>query len=132
GLYMRLGIEESAVFRAAPEVAAVPAVEAVRTHWRSIVIVFFAEMAQTSYFYLTAIFTISFATRQLGVAKDVITQAVLLANLVAFVAMPAIGAGRTGWDGSGFLLPASCSRQRRCSFFIIWWPRATRCLSPPL
>jgi MFS family permease len=92
GLYMRLRIEESAVFRAAPEVAAVPAVEAVRTHWRSIVIVFFAEMAQTSYFYLTAIFTISFAIRQLGVAKDVITQAVLLANLLALVAMPLIGA----------------------------------------
>jgi MFS family permease len=92
GLYLRLRIEESALFRAAPEVAAVPAVEAVRTHWRSIVIVFFAEMAQTSYFYLTAIFTISFATRQLGVPKDVITQAVLFANLLALVAMPAIGA----------------------------------------
>ncbi|UFW92047.1 MFS transporter (plasmid) [Bradyrhizobium barranii] len=49
-------------------------------------------MAQTSYFYLTAIFTISFATRQLGVAKDVMTQAVLFANLVGLVAMPLIGA----------------------------------------
>jgi MFS family permease len=92
GLYLRLRIEESALFRAAPEVAALPAVEAVRTHWRSIVITFFAEMAQTSYFYLTAIFTISFATRQLGVAKDLITQAVLLANILALVAMPLIGA----------------------------------------
>jgi MFS family permease len=92
GLYLRLRIEESALFRAAAEVAAIPAVEAVRTHWRSIVIVFFAEMAQTSYFYLTAIFTISFATRQLGVAKDLITQAVLLANLLGLVAMPLIGA----------------------------------------
>jgi MFS family permease len=92
GLYVRLSIEESAAFREAPEVAAVPAVEALRTHWRPIIIVFFAEMAQTSYFYLTAIFTISFATRQLGVQKDVITQAVLLANLVGLVAMPLIGA----------------------------------------
>jgi MFS family permease len=92
GLYMRLRIEENAAFRGAPEVAAVPAVEALRTHWRPIIIVFFAEMAQTSYFYLTAIFTISFATRQLGVQKDVITQAVLLANLVGLVAMPLIGA----------------------------------------
>jgi MFS family permease len=89
---MRLRIEESAAFRKMPEVAAVPAVEALRTHSRSILIVLFAEMAQTSYFYLTAIFTISFATRQLGVPKDVITQAVLLANLVALVAMPLIGA----------------------------------------
>lgn len=92
GIYMRMRIEEGAAFREAPEVVAVPAVEALRTHWRSIVIVLFAEMAQTSYFYLTAIFTISFATRQLGVQKGVITQAVLLANLVALGAMPLIGA----------------------------------------
>src|SRR5262249_38643476 len=38
GLYMRLRIEESAAFRQAPEVAAVPAAEALRTHWRSITI----------------------------------------------------------------------------------------------
>ncbi|MCJ9736201.1 MFS transporter, partial [Bradyrhizobium sp. PRIMUS42] len=92
GIYMRLRIEESATFRAVGETEAVPAVEAVRGHWRPILIVFFAEMAQTSYFYLTAIFTISFATRQLGVQKDVITQAVLFANLVGLVAMPLIGA----------------------------------------
>ena len=92
GVYLRLRVEESAAFRQAPEAAAVPAVEAMRTHWRPIIIVFFAEMAQTSYFYLTAIFTIAFATRQLGIAKDVITQAVLLANVVALVAMPLIGA----------------------------------------
>jgi MFS family permease len=58
GLYVRLRIEESAAFRETPKIAAVPAVEALKTHWRSIIIVFFAEMAQTSYFYLTAIFTI--------------------------------------------------------------------------
>lgn len=92
GLYMRLRIEESATFREAKGAEAVPAIEAVKGHWRSILIVLFAEMAQTSYFYLTAIFTISFATRQLGVAKDVITQAVLFANLVGLVAMPLIGA----------------------------------------
>jgi MFS family permease len=92
GVYMRLRIEESAAFREAPVAAAVPAIEALRTHWRSIIIVFFAEMAQTSYFYLTAIFHISFATRQLGVQKDVVTQAVLLANLVGLIAMPLIGA----------------------------------------
>ena len=90
GIYMRLRIEESATFREVGEVEAVPAIEAIRTHWRPILIVFFAEMAQTSYFYLTAIFTISFATRQLGVQKDVIAQAVLFANLVALVAMPLI------------------------------------------
>lgn len=92
GVYLRLRIEESATFREAPKAETVPFLEALRFHWQPIVIVFFAEMAQTSYFYLTAIFTISFATRQLGVPKDVITQAVLAANVVALFAMPLIGA----------------------------------------
>jgi MFS family permease len=92
GLYVRLRVEESSAFLQVSETAKVPVLEAIRSHGRSIIVVLFAEIAQTSYFYLTAIFTISFATRQLGVAKDVITQAVLLANLVALLAMPAIGA----------------------------------------
>ncbi len=92
GVYVRLRIEESSAFLQVSETAKVPALEALQSHWRPIVVVLFAEIAQTSYFYLTAIFTISFATRQLGVAKEVITQAVLFANLVALVAMPAIGA----------------------------------------
>lgn len=92
GIYLRLRIEESSAFLQVSETAKVPALEALRSHGRSIVVVFFAEVAQTSYFYLTAIFTISFATRELGVAKGVVTQAVLLANLVALAAIPAIGA----------------------------------------
>jgi MFS family permease len=92
GIYVRLRIEESSAFLQVSETARVPALEALRSHWRPIVVVLFAEIAQTSYFYLTAIFAISFATRQLGVAKDVITQAVLLANLVAFVAILTTGA----------------------------------------
>jgi MFS family permease len=96
GLYVRLRVEESPAFREMPVVVKVPALAALRTHWHSIIVVFFAEVAQTSYFYLTAIFTISFATRQLGVAKDVMTQAVLFANLVAFIAMPLIGAWSDG------------------------------------
>ena len=112
GIYVRLRIEESSVFLQVSEAAKVPALEALRSHRRSVVVVLFAEIAQTSYFYLTAIFTISFATRQLGVAKEVITQAVLLANLVALVAMPAIGAwsdrvGRKWLFVAGLVLAAA-------------------------
>ncbi len=92
GVYMRLRIEESAIFRQTSPAAAMPAMEAIRSHPRSIIAVLFAEVAQTSYFYLTAVFVISFATRQLGVGKDVVTRAVLMANLVALVAMPLVGA----------------------------------------
>ena len=112
GLYVRLRIGESPVFRETAGVVKVPAIEALRTHWRPIIVVFFAEVAQTSYFYLTAIFTISFAIRQLGVAKEVVTQAVLLANILALVAMPIIGAwsdwiGRKRLFVSGVLLAAA-------------------------
>jgi MFS family permease len=124
GLYVRLRIDESPAFRETPQVAKVPAIEALRTHGRSIIVVFFAEVAQTSYFYLTAIFTISFATRQLSVAKDVVTQAVLLANLVALVAMPVIGAwsdriGRKRLFVTGVVLAA-------CSMFAFYSVVATR------
>jgi MFS family permease len=92
GLYLRWRIEESATFQRAAKTSRPPAIEAIKNHTRSVVAVLFAEMAQTSYFYLVAVFTISFATRQLGVGKVVITQAVLIANVVAFIAMPIIGA----------------------------------------
>jgi MFS family permease len=92
GLYLRWRIEESATFQRATQASRPPAIEAIQSHARSVVAVLFAEMAQTSYFYLVAVFAISFATRQLGVGKDVITQAVLFANIVAFIAMPIVGA----------------------------------------
>lgn len=95
GIYIRLRIEESSAFQQASVRTAqppkVPALEAIKSHPRPILAVLVAEMAQTSFFYLTAIFTLSFATRQLGVSKEVMTQAVLLANVVALVAMPIIG-----------------------------------------
>lgn len=102
GIYIRIRIEESSAFRQATtrtvQPPKVPALEAIRSYPRPILAVLVAEAAQTSFFYLTAIFTLSFATRQLGVSKEVMTQAVLLANIVALIAMPVIGSwsDRTG------------------------------------
>lgn len=102
GIYIRLRIEESSTFRQAAvrseTTAKIPALEALKSHPKPILAVLVAEMAQTSFFYLTAIFTLSFATRQLGVSKEVMTQAVLLANVVALFVMPIIGSwsDRTG------------------------------------
>lgn len=124
GLYVRLRIGESPAFRQTSGIAKVPVLEALRTHGRPIAVVFFAEVAQTSYFYLTAIFTIAFATRQLGIAKDIVTQAVLIANLIALVAMPVIGArsdriGRKRLFVAGVLLAAT-------SMFAFYHVLATR------
>lgn len=102
GIYIRLRIEESSTFRQAAvgseTTSRMPALEALKSHPKPILAVLVAEMAQTSFFYLTAIFTLSFATRQLGVSKEVMTQAVLFANIVALFVMPIIGSwsDRTG------------------------------------
>lgn len=96
GLYIRLRIEESSAFRQASVQAdtlrsKMPALDVITSHPRPILAVLVAEMAQTSFFYLTAIFTLSFATRQLGVSKEIMTQAVLFANIVALIVMPLVG-----------------------------------------
>lgn len=92
GVYLRWRIEESATFQRAAPTSSLPAIEAIRGHSRSVVAVLLGEMAQTSYFYLIAVFVMAFATRQLGIGKDVVTRAVLIANVVAFIAMPVVGA----------------------------------------
>jgi MFS family permease len=114
GLYMRLRVAETPVFKSIArrgDLAKVPAIEAVKLHTKPIVIVFLIELAQSSFFYLTAIFSISFATHNAGVSREVITQSVLFANIAAFVMIPLFGAwsdrvGRRWIMMSGVVLSA--------------------------
>lgn len=92
GLYLRYGIDESRTFKESARVSQLPALEAVKKHTKPILIVFFIELAQTSYFYLTAIFTLAYATRELGIARDVLAQAVLIANIFGLFLVPLFGA----------------------------------------
>ncbi len=91
GLYLRYGIEETKIFRGS-RVSQLPAIEALQRHAKPILIVFFIELAQTSFFYLTAIYTLSYAARELGVARDTLAQAVLIANIFGFFLVPLFGA----------------------------------------
>jgi metabolite-proton symporter len=114
GLYLRFSVQESVLFQkalATSEIASVPALEAIKHCPKPIAIVFFGEMAQTSFYYLTAIFALSYVTRELGVPRDVVTRAVLLANVVSLVMMPIYGAwsdrvGRKRMFISGVILAA--------------------------
>jgi MFS family permease len=95
GLYMRWRLAETPVFRAIAlrgDLAKVPAIEAISLHTKPIVIVFFIEMAQSSFFYLTTIFAIAFATRNAGVSREVITQAVLFATIASLITITLFGA----------------------------------------
>jgi metabolite-proton symporter len=95
GLYLRFSIEESILFKkelATARITNVPALEAIKHCPKPIAIVFFGEMAQTSFYYLTAIFSLSYVTRELGVPRDVVTRAILLANIASLVMMPIYGA----------------------------------------
>lgn len=90
GLYLRYGIAESKRVEVT-KVSERPAVEALRKHTKPILIVFFVELAQTSFFYLSAIYTLSYATRELGIARDTLAQAVLIANLFGLFLVPFFG-----------------------------------------
>lgn len=110
GLYLRYGIEESKLFKAAATTER-PAVEAIKKYPKQILIVFFIELAQTSFFYLSAIYTLSYATQTLGVARGTLAQAVLIANICGLFFVPFFGAlsdrvGRRPVYGTGLVLAA--------------------------
>jgi MFS family permease len=104
GLYLRIRVVETPFFRASAdrgELVKVPAFEAMRLYPGPIAAVLLTELAASSFFYLTTIFSLSFATHEAGVPREVITQSVLFANLLAFVMIPLFGA----WSDSTGRLP---------------------------
>jgi MHS family shikimate/dehydroshikimate transporter-like MFS transporter len=94
GIYVRLKVEESASFAkiaASKEVAKVPLAEVFRNFPKPTAITLLVSLAETSFFYLTAIFAISYGIKTLGMTRTVMTDAVLYANCVAFFAVPLFG-----------------------------------------
>ncbi|OXC74427.1 MFS transporter [Caballeronia sordidicola] len=94
GLYIRLRIEESHAFvvsAAKQRAARVPLVEALTSFKKPIAIVLFVGMAEAAFFYITGIFSLSYATKTLGLPRGMVTQSVLIANVIAMFAMPFFG-----------------------------------------
>lgn len=94
GVYVRLRVEESASFAAAAaqrEIVRVPMLEAFRHFGRPIAITFCLCLAETGFFYLTAVFSLSYGTRTLGLPKAALTDAVVVANCIALFAVPLFG-----------------------------------------
>lgn len=95
GLYLRFRVSETSAFRAMArrgQMAKVPAIQAFRFHKRQMATGFCVELAHSTFFYLVTIFALSYAVRNAGVSRPVVTQAVLYANMVAMFTIPLFGA----------------------------------------
>ncbi|VVD69976.1 transporter [Pandoraea communis] len=94
GTYVRLKVEESPSFKAAErhrDIAKVPVVEVVTHYWRPTLVTFFICLAETSFFYLVAIFSLSYGTKTLGLPRNMMAGGVLYANILAMLTIPAFG-----------------------------------------
>ncbi|MGW1893569.1 MFS transporter [Streptomyces sp. NPDC002004] len=108
GLWIRLSVDESPVFKAAlaqaearrkteAETGAeaaekLPLVSVLRHHWRDVLIAMGARMAENISYYVITAFILVYATTSAGVSKETALNAVLIGSAVHFAAIPAWGA----------------------------------------
>ncbi len=99
GLWIRISIEESPVFRVAREHAAsaeeapkLPVVQVLRDYPREIILAIGARLAENIGYYIFTAFALSYATQQLGMEQGTALNAALIASAIHFVAIPAMGA----------------------------------------
>ena len=94
GLWVRLGILESPVFRklvAERRIARTPIREVIRRQPREIVLSALLRLSEQAPFYIFTAFVFSYATGTLKMSRDFILVAVLAASLVSFVTIPLAG-----------------------------------------
>ncbi|MFI9583458.1 MFS transporter [Streptomyces sp. NPDC052236] len=102
GLWIRLSVDESPVFKAALAQAAerkaagreekLPLVTVVRHHWREVLVAMGARMAENISYYVITAFILVYATTAVQLSRQTALNAVLIASAVHFVVIPAWGA----------------------------------------
>ncbi|MEU2432043.1 MFS transporter [Streptomyces sp. NPDC007861] len=103
GLWIRLSVDESPVFKAAlaqaeqrkaatAQVEKLPLVAVLRHHWRDVLIAMGARMAENISYYVITAFILVYATTSAGLSKQTALNAVLIASAVHFAVIPAWGA----------------------------------------
>jgi metabolite-proton symporter len=95
GLFIRFKVPESPLFEelhAGKRGAKRPIVEVLRSHWKSVLLIMGARLAENACFYVFTVFSLAYATTQLQLPKSVILNAVLLAAALEFVTIPLFGA----------------------------------------
>ncbi|GAA4930203.1 MFS transporter [Streptomyces coeruleoprunus] len=103
GMWIRLSVDESPVFKAAlaraearraedAVVERMPLVAVLRHHWRDVLIAMGARMAENISYYVVTAFILVYATTSAGLSKQTALNAVLIASAVHFAVIPAWGA----------------------------------------
>ncbi|MFE9397000.1 MFS transporter [Streptomyces flavidovirens] len=103
GLWIRLSVDESPVFKAALAQAEarksasavaekMPLVAVLRHHWRDVLVAMGARMAENISYYVITAFILVYATTAAQLSKQTALNAVLIASAVHFAVIPAWGA----------------------------------------
>ncbi|MFE5030759.1 MFS transporter [Streptomyces sp. NPDC056683] len=102
GLWIRLSVDESPVFRealarsearrGAGRAEQPPLVSVLRHHWRDVLVAMGARMAENISYYVITAFVLVYATTSAGVSKQAALNAVLIGSAVHFAVIPAWGA----------------------------------------
>ncbi|GAA2422603.1 MFS transporter [Streptomyces macrosporus] len=102
GLWIRLSVDESPVFKAAlakaearkaqEKVEAMPLLTVLRHHWRDVLIAMGARMAENISYYVITAFVLTYGTKHLAMEQQTVLNAVLIASAIHFAAIPMWGA----------------------------------------
>ena len=97
GLWVRLSIEESPVFKEAAEQMekqdrGLPILEVIREYPREVFVAMGMRLAENISYYIFTVISITYATVYIAVDKPVILRALLIGAAVQFIVVPAIGA----------------------------------------
>jgi MFS family permease len=94
GLYIRLGILETPVFRrlvAEERIERAPALEVIKRQPREVILAAFARMAEQAPAYIYLAFVVAYGTQVLHQPRDFLLTALVTAGLVSFVTIPVSG-----------------------------------------
>lgn len=94
GLYIRLGIVETPVFRkllAENKIENQPMLEVIKRHPKDILIATFARTSENATFYVFTVFILAYGTQYLNFERNFVLKAVLAASTLSFIFIPLAG-----------------------------------------
>ena len=94
GLYIRMQILETPMFARRlkkKQISRLPSLDAIRTHWKAILLSAFARLSEQAPFYVITSFTLVYLTEEEGYSKTFALAAILSAAALEVVAVPLFG-----------------------------------------
>jgi MHS family shikimate/dehydroshikimate transporter-like MFS transporter len=95
GLYVRLRVEESPVFREMEEShteSRTPILDVIRNHPKNVLLAMGARLGDNVLFYIFSVFVLAYVAEQLGLPESTALVGVLIASVIEFFTIPVFGA----------------------------------------